>query len=332
VWHPSFLTLLLDALPAHWDELLRDVKYGGCRRARALSVELRRAVDSPAEPLRADELRRAGFTDVHAIWPRLCVVSCWGDGQANMPMADLRRRLPRAVFQPKGLLATEAFISIPFGGWHPAAVASHFLEFVDEHGIPRLVHELRFGERYEVVVSTGGGLWRYRLGDLVEVDGFIGAVPSLRFLGRVGNVSDLCGEKLAEPFVTSAIDAACTTLGFSPGFAMLAPDADADTSSYTLFAEGNLPPGLAAELDRELRKNPHYSHCRDLGQLGPPRCFEIARGAYETFCAVESAARQRIGTIKPRALSVRTDWRSHLACTTPTNPCSCNFDISQPGR
>ena len=104
-------------------------------------------------------------------------------------------------------------------------------------------HELRTGESYTVIVTTGGGLWRYRLGDLVEVDGFFGA-----------SVSDLCGEKLAETFATRAIAASCASCACTPHFALLAPEHDpAGRWSDTLFAEGKLP----ARLDAELRANPH---------------------------------------------------------------------------
>jgi hypothetical protein len=313
VWHPSFLTLLIEALPAHWDELLSDVETGGCRRAGALPAELRRWILAAPSPGRANELRRAGGADVHGIWPRLRVVSCWGDGQAALALGDLRRRLPGAVVESKGLLATEAFISIPFRGGHPVAVASHFYEFADADGVMHLAHELRVGETYEVIVTTAGGLWRYRLGDLVEVDAFIAATPSLRFVGRGNSVSDLCGEKLSEAFVTHAIETACASLGCSPCFAMLAPECDATGRwRYTLFADGDFPLELAARLDAELHANPHYAHCRNIGQLCALRCHRLAGGGYEAFCRASAAADQRIGAVKPRALSPRTDWRERF--------------------
>src|SRR5207244_6244599 len=56
--------------------------------------------------------------------------------------------------------------------------------------------------------STAGGLWRYRLGDRVVVDGFRNKCPSLTFIGRSEDVSDLCGEKLSAQFVKEAIDEA----------------------------------------------------------------------------------------------------------------------------
>jgi hypothetical protein len=311
VWHPSFLTLLLDALPAWWEELLHDLANGGCQRASGLPREIRHAFNAAPQPRRAKELRRANPANPHTLWPSLRLVSCWGDGQATLATADLRRRLPYASVQTKGLLATEAFVSIPFQAHHPIAVASHFFEFATANGEMHLAHELRRGESYEVIVTTGGGLWRYRLGDIIEVDGFVRATPSLRFLGRGGSVSDLCGEKLAEPFVTRALECACASCGCTPRFAMLAPDTDAAGCwSYTLFAEGNLSPEFVTRLDCELRKNPHYALCRDLKQLGPLRHFDIASHANQIFCNTGVSEGRRLGDIKPQALSLRTDWRS----------------------
>jgi hypothetical protein len=97
VSHPSFLTLLLDALPGRWDDLVRDVTNGGCVSAARLPLEIRRAVDAPPLLRRARELRRLGPADAHALWLHLRVVSCWDDAQAALALGDLQRRLPRAA-------------------------------------------------------------------------------------------------------------------------------------------------------------------------------------------------------------------------------------------
>ena len=93
----------------------------------------------------------------------------------------------------------------------------------------------------------------------------------------------------------------------------LAPERDAAGHwSYTLFAEGELPRDLAARLETQLRENPHYALCRDLGQLGPLRCCRIAPGAFEIFCRAGVFAGQRLGDLKPQSLSPRTDWQRHF--------------------
>ena len=310
VWHPSFLSLLLDALPGWWDELLEDIGTGGCRRATAFPAEVRHALRGSPQPRRLQTLRQGNPADPHTLWPQLRVVSCWGDAQAALPRADLQKRLPQVTIQAKGLLATEAFVSIPFRWHHPLALTSHFFEFEDERGALRLAHELRRGESYKVVVTTAGGLWRYRLGDIVEVDAFVAATPSLRFLGRGAGVSDLCGEKLTEVFVTRAIAGACASCDFAPAFAMLAPERDAAFHwHYTLFLGDEPPAALLPALEDALRANPHYALCRDLDQLGPLRHFSSAGTTYDAFSQECVSQGRRLGDIKPQSLSTRTDWR-----------------------
>ena len=212
VWHPSFLSLLLDALPANWQELLSDIYSGQCKYANALPPLVRAALKLRPLSRRADELHIAEPQKPESLWPHLKLISCWGDGSAGFAAASLKKHFPNVMLQLKGLLATEAFVTIPYDGLQPVAVRSHFFEFIDDAGAVYRLHELRAGQTYEVVVTTAGGLWRYRLRDRVQVTGFIGQTPTLRFLARNGNVSDLFGEKLSEAFATEAIQETMATL------------------------------------------------------------------------------------------------------------------------
>lgn len=323
VWHPSFFTLLLDALPEWWEMLVADVKSGGCRFPVAFPDAVKAALHSRPMEDRARELRGIGPLAPQRLWRHLRVVSCWGDAQAALGVPELQRRFPRALIQSKGLLATEAFLSIPFGKAHPVALTSHFFEFLDSAQRIFRVHELRMGQRYEVVVSTSGGLWRYRMGDLVEVDGWVASTPSLRFVGRGASVSDIAGEKLSETFVTAALKRACAARSVSPRFTMLAPVRLAKRGwCYTLFIEwesasSRAADALLASLEAILRENPHYALCRDLGQLGPLRALSVERG-YETFSQMMVARGQTLGEIKPQALSARTDWEKAFQQAAPT--------------
>jgi hypothetical protein len=240
------------------------------------------------------------------------MVSCWGDAQSAWPARDLAARLPGVAVQPKGLIATEGVISIPFKAFHPLAIRSHFLEFEDDQGRVWRAHELKLGVTYRVIVTTGSGLWRYQLGDLVEVDGFVERTPSVKFLGRGTGISDLCGEKLSEVFVTRSITEVLRTCGVGTAFAMLAPEIREDRQNYTLFVEGDSPDDLAPQLDRELQANPHYALCRTLGQLGPVQLCRIASGAAERFLQVAAAEGRKLGDVKPASLSARADWRQRL--------------------
>jgi hypothetical protein len=307
VWHPSFLTLLLEALHGHWDSLLADVESGRC--SASIPLHLSQAFNARPMSARARQLRDCDAGMPQSIWPRLRVISCWGDAQAKIAFEALRVRWPQLFIQPKGLLATEAFVTIPFRDQSLLAVRSHFFEFIDAQGRACLADQLQEGGEYEVVVTTGGGLWRYRLGDTVRVTGFVGKTPSLAFIGRKGNMSDHFGEKLSEAFVCDVIQQLTSELRVQPVFAMLAPDHDsAGRLHYVLFLETDMLVDCAERLDALLRRNPHYDYCRKLGQLGPARTFHVPGGGYETFTAEEMRAGKKLGEIKPCLLSRKTGW------------------------
>ncbi len=329
IWHPSFLSLLLDALPAYWENLLRDIKRGSCRCSDLLPSTVLRALSLCPMPRHAHQLKDADPAKPETIWPHLKVISCWGEGHAKFAKADLERRFPSAFIQSKGLLATEGVVTIPLADTQPLAVCSHFFEFIDGQGKIHLAHQLKKDETYEIVVTTGGGLWRYRLQDEVEVTGFIGQTPTLQFLGRKGNVSDRFGEKLSESFVAQAIQGAASEMNSSPRFAMLAPDEDQLGCRYTLYVEGDTPSEIAGRLDQLLCENSHYAWCRKLGQLQPLRLFRIKTAGYESFVIREQSRGKRLGEIKPCSLSVGNDWSRNfqgdyssiaLTSTNSTNP------------
>lgn len=287
VWHPSFLVLLLDALPNLWVKLLQSIEVQARRRAKEL------AKSDPQIP--------------STIWSKLLAVSCWGDGFADMPLKELQSRLPRVLIQPKGLLATEACVTIPFQQSHPIAICSHFYEFLEDGGEVRQTHELEEGRVYEVIVTTSGGLWRYRLGDRVRVIEFLNRTPCLCFLGRARNVSDRFGEKLDASFVDAIVRDLC---GDQALFAMLAPSKEGESWCYKLYLEGEVSLGSQGRLEAFLQRNPHYQLCRDLGQLQPAKIVPTGPKAFERYAACLMARGMRLGDIKPASLSQLDLWDS----------------------
>src|SRR5207248_3610130 len=159
----------------------------------------------------------------------------------------------------------------------------------------RRAQPLQAGARYAVAVTAGGGPYRYRLHDLVEVVGRLGAGPLLPFVGREAAVSDRFGEKVHEGHVRHALDALLPRHAIRPTFAMVACEEEAGRHAYTLFVEAREAGdaallALGADLEAALAENYHYRYCRDLGQLDALRVFRIASddrgGALETYLAV----------------------------------------------
>jgi hypothetical protein len=308
VWSPSFLALLLAPLATRHDALVRAVRDGAPAVAGLPAL--------PPDPARARALAAAG-PDPARIWPRLRVVSAWADGPSAPEAARLAARLPGVALQPKGLVATEAIVSIPFGGARPAAIRSHFLELeLPGRGLVPL-HAWREGDEGAVVVTTGGGLHRYRLGDGVAVTGFLRRTPCLAFLGKADLVSDRFGEKLHDAFVAAALAALRAEGALGEGLAFLAPEtppqaAAAARPGYALFCAAPRAHDLAARLERRLGEAFHYAHCVRLGQLAPARVYAVEGDALEAWHAALHARGRRLGDVKPAALSRENGWSSLL--------------------
>lgn len=305
VWHPTFLTLLLDSLPDHWEAIIDALRTGIVPRRSPgpLGGQSLRGI-RPNRP-RARELATLDPSRPDTIWPGLRLLSAWGD-PASPEVRDLTRRLPHTRFQPKGILATEAVLTVPFRQHHPLAVTCHFFEFLDEDGRVHLAEDLAEGKRYEVVVTTSGGLYRYRLGDQVDVTGFLEQTPCLRFAGRAGQVSDLRGEKLDPRFVTEVIDRITHSFTDTVRFRVLSAPPHRDPPGYTLILVADPDPdpdALATDLEAALCENPHYRLCRFLGQLGPARVQLADPGFIGRYFAGQTATGQVLGNLKPGILA-----------------------------
>jgi hypothetical protein len=246
-----------------------------------------------------------------SLFPNLRLISCWTDANAAGPAAQLARLFPQAKIQGKGLIATEGFISFPMSGYEGAALAirSHFLEFIplgSEKAL--LAHQLDRGQQYAVVISTGGGLYRYQLNDVIEVVGHIGPCPLIRFIGRQNYVSDWFGEKLNEAYVSGVLRETFEEFAIAPSFAMLA--CDTHIPAYVLYVDGEIRDGVIAKIESRLRRCFHYDYARRLGQLQPLQIFRAERAAevYQQVCVRNG---QKAGDVKPPALDRRNGW-SHI--------------------
>jgi hypothetical protein len=311
VWNPTFLSLLLSPLADWWDPLCGDLARGTMTLPDA-STE---TITSPAPEL-ARRLKGMDPTDYASIWPRLALISCWTDGPSAAYAHQLAEKFPGVTIQGKGLLATEAFVSFPLAGLEGGvlAVNSHFFEFISETGDTLFAHQLEKGKAYSVVVTTGGGLYRYQLHDLVEVLGFWQQLPRLRFVGKADHISDWFGEKLEEHFVANVLQQVFAIHGLTPVFAMLAPEERHDGFCYVLYleSEGLFDTSILAQnLDSALRANFHYDYCRKLGQICCAQVVQVIRGA-ESYLRACQLRGQKLGDIKPLVLQKTQGWGKYF--------------------
>jgi GH3 auxin-responsive promoter len=331
VWHPSFLTILLRLMREMWPRLLDDLEQGGVaahlKIPEAIRAELGKMLRP--EPRRAAELRRLDVASpalFQKIWPRLQVISCWREGQVDREISELTEAFPGVLIQGKGLLATEGVVSIPLGRKqeHVCAVTSHVIEFQDDMGEVHSAWDLTPGQTYRIILTTAGGLYRYQLNDRVEVTGFYHTAPCLRFVGRAGVVSDCVGEKLHLEQVEASIERLKQQFQEASCFMVLVPSSEGNMRRYTLLVEasdGRSFAAMAEVLETELRKNYHYAHARELGQLQHVAIKPLAPDAqarYRDFMIGKGAC---AGTVKFPALCLCEGVEAYLlAGSTNVHP------------
>ncbi|MBR1898228.1 MAG: GH3 auxin-responsive promoter family protein [Oscillospiraceae bacterium] len=280
VWNPTYLTILCDYIREHAHALARRVPE--CRM----------------------RLRHAQENRFDRVFPALRVISCWADGSAAEDVPAIRARFPGVYLQPKGLLATECFVSLPLTGEEGSrlCIRSHFFEF-RSLATGRIVTADRLHPgTYELIVTTGGGFYRYCIGDVIEVlETDPAHPPRIRFLRRSGITSDLCGEKLTEDFVRGV----CLSLGLEQHFCLLAPEG----RRYCLYTTADLPDSA---LDAALREGYHYQYCRELGQLQCAHVIRVSGDPDKAYLARLTAEGMRLGDIKPAYLSRLDGWKKWL--------------------
>lgn len=250
------------------------------------------------------------------VLPKNCVLSSWAHGYSEEGATRIAT-VTESRLQPKGLLSTEACVTVPIGTkTFLFSYNSHYFEFRNtSNGKLETVTTLEVGIEYEVVVTTQSGFVRYATGDIVKVTKQVFGRPSCIFIGRTG-VVDLFGEKLDEATVEKVVGKLLTGTGAENAFWFLAPTRCVDGAiAYTLFITSHIPATLGTSLDELLRESYHYNYCRELGQLSEARVFVIEDHSPEArfieLSSQESGA--RLGDIKMRRLFQKVDWHEKFS-------------------
>ncbi|MDZ8051361.1 MAG: GH3 auxin-responsive promoter family protein [Aulosira sp. ZfuVER01] len=248
IWSPSFLQVHLKYIQEN-QELLRTELHNRVSRDR----------------LQILSESKIPWTQ---LWSNLKLISCWDSANAADQAQGLRSQFPGVLVQGKGLLATEAPMTIPLiaaGGYVPV-LDEVFFEFEDDAGSLHGLHELSNGQEYTIILSQKGGLYRYRIGDRVRVTHWYRQTPCLEFLGRHQTISDLVGEKLHEAFVHDALNRMNLQ---GTHFKSLVPVANPPHYLLLLDAAKETPETIAQQLDYALSQSHHYYRARAIGQLAP---------------------------------------------------------------
>jgi hypothetical protein len=273
LWSPTFLLALIDALPG---------------LAEPVAARL-----SPPTRARLAAALAGGSLKTELLWPLLACISCWTDGASTAFARALAEQFPQASIDPKGVLATEAPITLTYGlqAARIPALSQCFTEFLDAADRPHLCDALIPGETYRAVITTAGGLYRYDIGDLFRCLANVGGLPELEFAGRARLTCDLVGEKLEDGFVARLLS------GLP---AVIAPREDARGYALLVDASHAMPIDCNA-IERGLADNPQYAYARKIGQL-EPLALRIITDLPGTLIAHGIAGGRVMGDIKTSGL------------------------------
>jgi hypothetical protein len=283
--------------------------------------------DPPRARLLSAAARRRGALSLEDAWPGLALIGCWLGGHAGHHAAQLGADYGPVPRRDLGLVASEGRVTLPVADGSPAGVLAldaGFYEFLPEESMDAadppvlLAHELEVGRRYDVVLSSGNGLYRYDLNDVVEVHGVYRRTPLLSFVRKGRDMVSITGEKLHLNHVQAAVRAAERLTATEVWQFRVVPDVDA--WRYDLLVEPG-GPGLdeiGAEAfvravdDTLARVNVEYAAKRRSRRLALPRLCVMRAGWAERQCRAEFARGRREGQHKWRVIQPEWDAASRV--------------------
>ncbi len=289
-------------------DLVRDLADGQVTPKLPLAAAQREAIAARLrpDPARAREFAACFASDAptlaRRLWPglRYAMAVITGGFAAYLPR--LRRALGDLPIYTSCYSASEAVVGLNLEIDRPERYVltpgtAHF-EFIPLAAADREQPEtvpaeaLEPGQSYEVVLTNRGGLYRYRLRDVVRVEGWYERAPVLSFAWRQGTVVDLVGEHSSEAQLLAAVAAACARLT-GRGDALVDftvhGDTDAAPPRHVIYVELEVEvdvEALARAVEASLgAHNPLFIDYRRGDRIGPPTVKLLPPGSFTALAA-----------------------------------------------
>ncbi|MBI3622288.1 MAG: GH3 auxin-responsive promoter family protein, partial [Nitrospirae bacterium] len=302
--NPSTLLRLAQVAAEHHETLIRSIHNGtlgggdlpaaGGHVAVLKSMASTLAPDSPRADFLSRVVERQGRLRLGDCWPELALLACWLGGSVGYSAEKLREQFDDAVpIRDLGFQASEGSFTLPWRDRTAAgilALHNQYYEFLNEDALEQAhppvipIDQLERGRQYAILLTTPGGLYRYNINDIVEVDDWYRDTPVIRFIRKGRDMANITGEKIHLNHLLEAMNELRRVHAFLPPNFRAVPNIR--ESRYELYVElcAGLSPEFARHtlipgIDRALSAmNIEYGEKRRSKRLGPPRVFLMREG------------------------------------------------------
>ncbi len=288
-----FMTALVDSMyyiETNWRSLVHDIEVGRLDPAMDIDEDFRAEANKHLrpDPERAAELRaifEKSFDEpvIPKIWPNCDYLSAIGGGGFASYTQKIKRYSGGIPIYFNSYAASEGPISscLEMGKTESTVIpANGFFEFIpvdDESGDPSKtldLDELEVGREYEIILTNLAGLYRYRLGDVVEVAGYDGQSPKIEFKYRKNQMINISGEKTNEAAAAWAVREFEKATGEAITDFSLYADTDDLPGRYVFFME--------PEKHIPKEKHAHYRDiCEEKLRIANPIYDEMLEGKHQ---------------------------------------------------
>ncbi|MEO1208823.1 MAG: GH3 auxin-responsive promoter family protein [Cyanobacteria bacterium J06638_20] len=261
---PVYALSFCEYLERHAESLIDDVRTGTIAPWLELEPELRDRLERQWQPdaKRAAELQSAldnnGSLRPKDAWHDLSFIVTARGGTSNFYL----ERFPDYFGDTPVFGGIYASAEATYGVHRDfgtdgviLAINSGFYEFIPEAEWEKdqpatvLPHELNVGDRYRILVTALNGLYRYDIGDVVEVEGFFNSAPIVTFRHRIGGILSSTTEKTNEFHVVQVMQ-------------RLQQEFDVALENFCItLAPGEIPPPYVANIElapRQQLSNPEH--------------------------------------------------------------------------
>ena len=305
--NPSTLVEMQNNANEFFDDYCDDIERGTLSAKFPIPDNIRAAIEAHIRPnpVRAAELRklkeRYGTVLPGHYWPNLQVVNTWFCGNTRVYFEKIRDSFPPdCVFHEFSYVSTECKAGLVLKSNVPDTVVfghKNYFEFIHESDLdnpnPKIYQafELKEGQRYNMLVTTSSGLYRYNMTDLLEVTGYYNEFPTVKFIQKVNGTISLTGEKLHErQFIEAVHETERKTGKIAAFFVGFADPQKSNYKFYYEFSDQNVTfneaEAFTDQLDKCLQEyNPEYREKRSSNRLKTPETALLGPESFERFKA-----------------------------------------------